>query len=173
VTENENFAEAAAQIPVISAAWSFLVPFYEDKNLRAAWPNADADLRLCWAQWWADANTAALEANGYDLDEVARTLVSGQDRHGLWPSFERVLLRDFHATFPLDPRGWGIGAAPRVVAPDVELLYVHAELPAGGVWAPGASAEVVPVLMRLTERRWRVLNLGYETIPQPGWPPKL
>ena len=77
-------------------------------------------------------------------------------------------MRDFQAAYPLDPRSWGIGVAPRVVAPDVELLYVHRELPVGGVWAPEATAQVVPLIMVLTSNRWRVLNLGSETIPEPG-----
>jgi len=79
----------------------------------------------------------------------------------------------FSAAFPLDPSTWGIGAAPRVLAPDVELLYVHCQIPDGGYWPVGASAQVVPLVMHLGERGWRVLNLGSERIPEPGWPPTL
>lgn len=172
VTEEQSFA-TAAQLPVISAAWRFLVPFYEEKDLGAAWRHTDPTLRLCWAQWWVGANRSELLADGRDLEEVVRELASTEGRHDLWPHFERVILRDFQAACPLDPGSWGIGASPRVVAPDIELLYVHATVPDNGVWAPGAVAEVVPLLMRLSEEVWRVLNLGYETIPEPGWPPKL
>jgi hypothetical protein len=140
VVEGEYIGETAAQIPVISAAWRFLVPFYEDKNLGAAWPHTDPTLRLCWAQWWADANRTALQANGHDLDKVAQALADVGGRHGLWPDFERVVIRD---------------------------------VPADGIWAPEAASEVVPLVMRLTDDAWRVLNLGYEALPEPGWPPKL
>lgn len=173
MTEDEQNAETTAQLPVISAAWRFLVPFYEDKDLAAAWPHADPTLRLCWAQWWADANGPAMQANGHNLDEVARALADDNGRHGLWPDFERVVIRDFQAACPLESGSWGIGTIPRVVAPDVELLYVHRNPPAGGIWAPGAAADVLPLVMRLMDDVWRVLNLGYEAVPVPGWPPKL
>jgi hypothetical protein len=173
VTEGEHIGETAAQTPLIFAAWQFLVPFYVDKDLGAAWPHTDPTLRLCWAQWWADANRNALQTSDYDLDEVARALAIDNGRHDLWPHFERVVIRDFQAACPLDSRTWSIGTAPRLVAPDIELLYVHRELPVGGYWAPNAAAEVVPLVMRLTDDVWRVMNLGSEAVPEPGWPPKL
>lgn len=173
VTDDDDLAGAAAQAPVMMAAWRFLEPFYEDKDLDAAWPHMDPRLCLCWAQWWAEANQTALQAAGFDAKAVARALAQAGAGHRLWPDFERVIIRDFQAAHPLDPQRWGIGVAPRVVGPDVELLYVHRDLPAGVIWAPGASAEVVPVVMGLTEGLWRVLNLGGEVIPEPGWPPRL
>lgn len=173
MTEDDDFAEIAAQIPVVSAAWRFLEPFYELRSLTRAWPHADPVLRLCWAQWWLHANREALETDGYKLDSVAEALTAEGARHDLWEHFEGVILRDFTAAFPLDPSTWGIGAAPRVLAPDVELLYVHRQLPEGGVWPPGASAEVVPLVMRLGKGGWLVFNLGSERLPEPGWPPRL
>ncbi len=164
--------EVSAQVPVISAAWRFLKPFYEDGNLAAAWPSVDPVLRLCWAQWWLHANATQVAADGH-LDQVAQTFVAETDAHPLWPHFSRVVLRDFRAAFPLDPSTWGIGAAPRVLAPDTELLYVHRHQPAGGLWPPGATSEVVPLVMHLAEGRWCVVNLGYERVPVPGWPPAL
>jgi len=55
VTDSEDVTDAAAQAPVVLAAWCFLVRFYEDKNLGAAWAHVDPTLRLCWTQWWAVA----------------------------------------------------------------------------------------------------------------------
>lgn len=37
-------------------------------------------------------------------------------------------MRDFQAAFSFNAREAGIGAAPRVIAADVELLYVHAAM---------------------------------------------
>lgn len=74
---------------------------------------------------------------------------------------------------PLDVSNSGIGTAPRLIAPDVELLYAHRDVPEGGQWEPGAASSAVPLVMHLAEDRWRVLNLGYERIPEPGWPPAL
>lgn len=68
----------------------------------------------------------------------------------------------------------GIGTNPRLLEPDAEVLYVHdiTSLP-GGVWQPGATTYVVPLVMRLLGDQWRVLNVGAEVIPEPGWPPRL
>lgn len=173
MTDEEDFDATAAQVPLISSAWRFLKPFYESRSLAQVWRHADPVLRLCWAQWWLHANRAAVQADGYDLDGVAEALAAEPAGHPLWPHFERVILRDFSAAFPLDPSTWGIGAAPRVLAPDVELLYVHRQMPVGGYWPDDASAQVVPLVMHLGERGWRVLNLGSERIPEPGWPPTL
>lgn len=164
---------AAAQLPVVEAAWRFLQSFYGSGDLLQAWPHVDPLLRLCWAQWWLCANQAALETNGYALDEVAEALVVDEPTHPLWGDFQRVLVRDFTAVSPVDLDTAGIGAAPRVIGLDIELLYVHREVPADGLWPAGASAEVVALMMRLSGSHWRVLNLGYEAVPIPGWPPQL
>jgi len=76
-------AEIAAQIPVISAAWSFLEPFYAAGDLAAAWPSVDPLLRLCWAQWWLEANASSVTANGFDADEVAQVFVAQAAAHSL------------------------------------------------------------------------------------------
>lgn len=171
--DDTEAAEVAAQLPVIQAAWRFLRPFYESGSLEQAWPNADPALRLCWAQWWLHANDVQLRRAGHDLARAADELSAENTDSPLWPHFERVVLRDFRAAFPLDPTTWGIGAAPRVLGPDTELLYVHREVPQDGIWLPGATAQVVPVVLRLGDRGWQVLNLGYDRVPQPGWPPAL
>ena len=172
IPEDER-AEMAVQIPVISAARSFLELFYVAGDLAAAWPSVDPLLRLCWAQWWLEANASSLTADGYGAEEVAQAFVAQADSHPLWKHFARVLLRDFRASFPLNPDTWAFGYSPRVLTLDTEVLYVHREQPEGGVWQPGATNEVVPLVMRLNGEHWRVLNLGYERIPSPGWPPAL
>jgi hypothetical protein len=87
MTEESDFAETAAQVPIISAAWRFLVPFYRDKDLGTAGPHADEILRVCWAEWWADANRAHLEDEGHDLNEIVRVLAIGEVEHSLRPHF--------------------------------------------------------------------------------------
>jgi hypothetical protein len=54
----------------------------------------------------------------------------------------------------------------------LELLYLHRRVSDGGYGPPDTSAEVVPLVMRLSEGSWRVLNLRYELIPKSGWPSK-
>ena len=170
---DEDFESTAAQLPVIKAAWRFLGPFYQSDHLSDAWPHMDPTLQLCWAQWWAEANRSAMEAQLRDPAKLASALAVAGPAHGFWPFFERVVLRDFRAAFPANPNTWGIGTAPRVIGPDIELLYLHPEIPPGGIWPEGAAAEVIPLVMRYDGTEWRVLNLGSERIPEPGMPPLL
>jgi hypothetical protein len=168
-----DYEAIRAQLPVVKAAWAFLAPFYETGDLEQAWDALDPVLRRCWAQWWLSANRTEAEADGYDVEAVAELFVAKASGHPLWRHFARVLLRDFRAAFPLDPATWGIGVAPRVLAPDIELLYVHRHIPTEEIWQPRTTVEVVPVVMHLAHGTWYVMNLGYEHIPVPGWPPTL
>ncbi len=166
--------EIEAQIPVISAAWRFITPALLDHDLVAAWPAVDPDLRLCWAQAWLDLHRSDAAADGYDLDDVALAITDDAPSHPLWPHFSRVLLRDLHSVADIDPDTWGIGGNARLLAVDTELLYLQEKTGLeGGVWQPGQERFVVPVVMRLADDQWRVLNFGSETIPTSGWPPTL
>ena len=167
-------AEIAAQTPVMSAAWRFITPALQNNDLAAAWPAVDPSLQLCWAQSWLDLNRVDIAADGYDLDEVALAFTDDPPSHPLWRHFSRVLLRDLHGVADLDPDTWGIGGNARLLAVDIELLYLQDKTGLEvGVWQPGQERFVVPVVMRLTDTQWRVLNFGSETIPTPGWPPTL
>lgn len=169
----EERQQALVQAEVVTTAYQFLNRFYEEGDLTAAWEYVDPLLRRCWAQWWLDANRSAVTASGFDLEEVADNFVAEADNHPLWTHFQRVLLRDFRNASPLDVPKSGIGMAPRLIAPDVELLYVHQEMPEGGQWEPGTESLALPMVMHLDGGRWKVMNVGYERIPEPGWPPTL
>lgn len=169
----EEIDQLAARLPITRAAWAFLKPFYEQADLISAWPVVEPQLRLCWAQWWISANETALAADGYDREEVAHAFVRQAGAHPLWEHFEQVVLRDFRAAVPLNPATWGIGTAERVIDSTTEVLFVLREIPASGIWQPGESQDVVPLVMRHSAGRWRLLNLGYEHVPEPGWPPTL
>ncbi len=169
----EEIDRLTARLPITKAAWAFLQPFYEQADLISAWLVVDPQLRLCWAQWWISANERDLEADAYDREEVAHALVRQAGAHPLWEHFERVVLRDFRAANPLNPATWGIGTAERVLDSTTEVLYVLREVPASGVWQPGETQEVVPLVMRHSAGRWRLVNLGCEEVPEPGWPSAL
>lgn len=170
---SERFPEAATQVPIVTTAYRFLHHFYTQGDLAAAWMDVDPLLQMCWSQWWTHANEQALTAEGYEVEEAATELARNADAHPLWRDFQRVILRDFRAAHPLNVAKAGIGTTPRAIAPNVELLYVHRRVPEGGRWEPGASSSAVPVVLHLDGERWKVMNLGYERIPEPGWPPTL
>lgn len=160
-------------VKLVSAAWAFLQPVRQAGDLRAAWLMVDPDLRLCLAQQWLIDNSSDLQEEGYDREEVAAAFVEDEPSHELWRHFERVHLREWNRVLP-SPEAWGIGTDTRLVAPDVEALYVHdtSDLK-DGFWKPGEQRQVFPLLMRWDGERWLVLNLGSEAVPQPGWPPGL
>lgn len=123
---------------------------------------------------WLHANRDELSTNEYNRERVMAAFIEEDPQHALWHHFERVYVRSLVRTIALDPATWGIGSNPRVIAPDIELLYLQdtAGL-SGGVWWPGEERRVMPILIKLNRERWRVLNVDAETPPEPGWPPKL
>lgn len=170
----EDAAVAGGQAPVVRSTFDFLERFYTDGDLPHAWESLDATLKLCWAQWWGRANEEQLREHGLDAVAEAERLAQVGPRHDLWDGFERAILRDFRAAFPLDVSTCGIGMAPRPLALDVELLFAHREVPADGLWPENATgSSVVPIVMRFADGEWVVANLGYDVLPAPGWPPRL
>lgn len=168
-----NLEEIVAQGEIASAAWDFLRFFYSG-DLISAWGVIHPVLRLCWAQWWVDANRSALKKSGHGIEESAESLAQDSNgKHALWEDFERVILRDFRAAFPLDVDSAAIGSLPRAIALDTELLYVHPNSPDGGLWQPGEEREVYPLVMRLTDDKWKVLNWASDAVPTPGYLPVL
>lgn len=154
-----------------STAWSFLERAVKDGDLHAAWPVVDPVLRLCLTQQWLVDNEADLVVDGFNREEVAEAFVEDEPSHHLWPHFGRVHVRSLRQAMP-SPDVWGIGANTRLIAPDVELLYVHDTTDmTDGVWQPDEVREVYSLLMRWDGGRWLVLNLGSEVDPHPGWPP--
>lgn len=169
----EDREEILAQTEVTAAAWKFLTSFYGG-DLVSAWEVLDPTLRLCLAQWWTEANRKSFQDAGYSPEKVAIALAqSAPTEHELWEHFERVLLRDLRKAYPLDVASAGIGASPRLIALDTELLYVHPEVPTDGLWKPDEARVAYPLVMRLTDNHWNVLNWGSDTIPTPGHPPIL
>lgn len=160
-------------LELMRVAEDFLALVRQDGDLCAAWPLVDPDFRRCLAQQWLIDNRQDLDAGGFNREEVAAAFVEDEPDHPLWHHFERVHLREGARVIPsLDVLG--IGANTRLVAPDVEVLYVHDTSDMeDGQWQPGEQRWMFPVLMRWDGQRWRVLNLGSESVPRPGWPPVL
>lgn len=169
----ENLEEIVAQGEIVASAWEFLRSFYSG-DLISAWEVIHPTLRLCWAQWWVDANRSALQDHGYTLEDSAESLSHDSgDEHALWKDFERVILRDFRTAYPLEVDSAAIGSAPRLITLDTELLYVHPNSPDGGLWQPGEKRAVYPLVMRLEDDTWKILNWASDSIPVPGYPPTL
>jgi hypothetical protein len=98
----------------------------------------DPDFRTALAGQWVRDNARDLRADGWDGDAVAATLADAEADHPLWVHFERVQVRGFRAVLP-DPKTWGIGEATRMVAPGLELLYLHSSAVEGMCGRPVSS----------------------------------
>ena len=62
----------------------------------------------------------------------------------------------------------------RVLGIDIELLHLQDKTRLeGDIWQPGVERLVLPIVMRLNDDQWRVLDYGSETVPTPGRPPTL
>lgn len=161
-SEEEMFV-AAMQNKVMMAAWAFLGAFIRDHDLVQAWGVMSPAMRESWARWWVEANDTALKQHGFEAGNVIEGLVSEGHEHQLWEDFERVALRDRRQELAgLEFEDLGIGTNPRVIGPHLEVLYVHPQLPEGGVWEPGREAMVFPLTMLFDNGRWWVDAYGSE-----------
>jgi hypothetical protein len=104
------------------------------------------------------------------LDEVAQALQRETGQHTLWPYFARFYCVTSRLPSRLTLRP-GHRCGSTRPGSHVELLYVHRRVSDGGYGPPDTSAEVVPLIMHLSEDSWRVRNLGYELIPNSGGRP--
>lgn len=159
--ERTRFLDHAA---LARLAFDVLTSVCVDGDLRTVWPLFDPDFRTALAGQWVRDNARDLRANGWDGDAVAAALADAEPDHPLWVHFERVHVRGFRTVLP-DPKTWGIGEATRMVAPGLELLYLHSPAVDADVWQPDEQRWVYPILMHLIDGEWRVRNLGSDQDP--------
>jgi len=136
--------QIAAQIPVISAAWQFVIPALQDHDLAAAWPAVDPTLRLCWAREWLDLNRSDAVGDGYDLDQVAVAPTDDSPNHPLWRHFPGSCCGTCGASPILTPTSGVSEPLPASTAVDIELLYLQDKTGLeGDVWQPGQERFVL------------------------------
>lgn len=155
-------------VELVAAAWAFLSPVCNDGDLRSVWPNVDPDMRSALARQWVYDNRRSIEADRWDRDAAVSALAEAIPEHPLWAEFEREQVRSIRASVP-SPSSWGIGAATRIVGPDLEVLYVHdTSTLENNIWEPDTLRNAFPMLMRFVEGRWLVRELGFEESPAPA-----
>lgn len=93
----DEYEEIAPQVEVIQAAWRFLRPFIQRRDLEAAWPLATPAFQQHLVGWWTEANLEALGST-----ERTSTLAEEAAGHELWRHFERVVLRDWAGLIPAE-----------------------------------------------------------------------
>lgn len=144
------------------------------------WSQMAADFRLAMTQAWLSRNAAAVSdpsAAGFDRDSLAARLSAPTPQHPLFQHLARVSLREIVNVFAgLDPDLLGAGTRPRPVGPNLELVRLFylpdldRDRDGNYVFAPGATARAVSVLVERTDSAWAVAGVG-DGILHPGWPP--
>lgn len=173
----EELAQAAFGPNQFALQW---VQAVADDRAEMVWPQMTPDFRLSLAQWWLVHNPEALNdpsAASLDRDELVPLLAAAKPEHILFRHLARVSLRELRNGFGgLDISKLGPGTRPRPIGPGLELvrLFYLPDLDkddAGNyVFAAGAAARTVSVLVERRERGWAVAGVG-ESLLRPGWPP--
>ena len=144
------------------------------------WQQMTPDYRLSLVQWWLTHNPEALNdpsAASLDRDELAQCLAVEKPEHVLFRHVARVSLRELRNSFGgVDISEIAPGTRPRPVGADLELvrLFYLPDLErddAGNyVFAAGASARVLSILVNRAAAGWAVAGVG-EGLLRTGWPP--
>lgn len=167
-----------------AAAGMLWLQTLENGPFDLAWAMLTDDFRLYLVQDWIVQNPGLdydPSRAGMDRYELAATLAGPAPTHELWARGAALVaergLRAATVDF-LAGRGWGAGSRQRLVGPDLELvrIFPHDQLEKdeGGqlIFASGAVAEVVSLLMAHVAGGWLVAGLG-GWLPRPGWPPQV
>ncbi|HVE45411.1 MAG TPA: hypothetical protein VNA57_01505 [Acidimicrobiales bacterium] len=166
-------AEAAPDDAVaVAVAWVDAV--MDRKDLRAAWPLMERDLRLVLAQHWvlshAEIGSELIGPQpGWDM--LAQGLAADPSSHPLWDRFakERLLRwREYWGKF--STRTWKVRRTESPV-PDVAIVtFAEPRLPALET-KPGPPEVFRRLALRRSGGTWLVAGLDGRNIFRPGWPP--
>lgn len=166
----EEQARLLSQHSVVMPARNFVKGVWSDRDLLSVWHLTDPLFRTCLAQKWLCDNSASVQRDGLDRDDVVTAFVEDAPDHPLWHHFERAHLRGFAHWDDLSE--WSTGTEMRLHGPDVEAVVFFP--PGVKVWNPGEVQQIYTFLMKHSDDAgWRVLNVCGEMIPEPGWPPRL
>ena len=157
----------------VEAAGRWIEAVMQDHDWEEAWSLTDDVLRLAHVQAWLWANRMEPELAGEDLDELAQTRLEEGPADPLWEDFAVAALATYDATWlEFDLRRWSVGGEPRLVGPDLEVVYFVRQAESPILVTEPALVVARPFLMRFTEGGWLVAHAGSNHLPVPGWPPE-
>jgi hypothetical protein len=154
----------------VARAWVEAV--MDQRDLAAAWPLTDADLRLVLVQQWVLANVGDAAVAAEDRDTLARQLASCPPRHPLWERFASYRVRRwrrFWINFSI--RTWDVEDETQPLGDDLEVVTFLEKHRLMGLAAPGPPAVARRFAMRRADDGWLVAGLDGSALFRPGWPP--
>lgn len=144
------------------------------KDLRAAWPLMERNLRLVLAQHWvlshAEIGSGVVGPQaGWDM--LAQGLAADPSTHPLWDRFARERLvrwREYWGKF--STRTWKVRETESLGADVAIVTFAEPRLPALET-KPGPPAVFRRLAMRRSGGSWLVAGLDGRNVFHPGWPP--
>jgi len=145
------------------------VAFWQEWNVRLAWPLLDPVLRRVWVQHWHSHLDPAVAASLGDRDALLDALTADDPGNRWWAFFEASAVEYLAGLVDDDVTEWAVSAEPMLMGPDMELLGLW---PATEDGTADGSGPCVPLLMRYEpDVGWLLLNFMSADVPEPGWPP--
>ena len=156
-----------------AAAVAWVRAAMDERDLRAAWPLTEPDLRLVLAQHWVlshhEDHDLVGPAGGWD--PLAAGLAADPPESPLWDRFAAERLKRWRLHWPaFRAATWDLRDEPEVVRPGLEVVtFIE----------PGRKLNLKPgspvTYRRLAVRRkgnvWRVAGVDGRNLFRPGWPP--
>jgi hypothetical protein len=162
-------------------AHEFLKAVLIRRDFGDAWPRLDDTLRLCIVQSWLWANRKSrhplMQEAMRDRDAAAAALADENPRDTeLWQAFaktqqERIV--DTLVSTTRDPTKLSVASRPRPIGAGLELvLFVDSHGGEHMIFRPTVVPVVYRIVMRRTDKGWRVAGIMADKPPKPGWPPE-
>lgn len=156
--------------PAVQVVHDWLEVVADRRDLAAAWPLTDPDLRLALVQSWICAGLAPPDV---DSQSIARLLAApSQPTHPLWNEFAAWRIGRWDAVFPdyvTDASRRGTVSSPYLSGVGLEAVLIS-DTPTGPRVVGGRIVEVQRSSVRHTSGAILLAGLG-AALPVPGWPP--
>ena len=178
VTSSSEAEAAAAGDPAAATATATAVDWVEAvmdrKDLRAAWPLMERDLRLVLAQHWilshAELGSEFIGPQaGWDM--LAQGLAADPSNHPLWDRFAKERLSRWGEYWgKFSARTWKVRETEMLRPEAVIVTFAEPRLPALET-KPGPPAVFRRLALRRRGDTWLVAGLDGRNVFRPGWPP--
>lgn len=138
-----------------------------------AWAMTDSKLRLVRAQAWIWNNRKDADISSIDRDELAAALSQERPDHPLWGDLAATELHQMGEVYGgFQPEAWGASRRPSSVGPDHALvLFAHLSSEPL-ILTDQPHVHSLAFLMHATGKGWCLAGFA-DSLPVPGWPPKL
>ncbi|MGH9155103.1 MAG: hypothetical protein ACRD1K_04480 [Acidimicrobiales bacterium] len=155
----------------VAVAWVAAV--MDERDLRAAWPLTEPDLRLVLSQHWIMSNHEDAELVGEPggWDELAAGLSADPSPSPLWDRFAADRLKRWRLHWVgFSAHTWDLRDGREAPRPDLEVV-TFIEPGRKLNLKPGSPVTFRRLALRHRGRHWRLAGVDGTNLFRPGWPP--